>query len=210
MTDQEFSCGFKSHAIGEYANGLSKSNQSLHGFSTCTDFCSEFAQIKTWEKPPIKGKFIILECNPLFVHWLETVWAVHWHTACWKCSSHIEERKKGNPIFRILCWNYTIVVQNTNIITHTTPKVPDENCKRMTHTHTHTKKTFERGRKQNLWTVILSFRKREARLPEDIQQINSVASSTEYNLYPTKLISTVTETPERILYTKTQIWLNQI
>ena len=51
--------------------------------------------------------------------------------------------------------------------------------------------------KQNLWTVNLSFRKREARLPEDIQQINSVALSTEYNLYPTKLISTVTETPER-------------
>ncbi|CAH3193045.1 unnamed protein product, partial [Porites evermanni] len=31
ITDQEFSCGFKSHAIGEYAIGLSKSNQSLHG-----------------------------------------------------------------------------------------------------------------------------------------------------------------------------------
>ena len=53
ITDQEFSCGFKSHAIGEYAIGLSKSNQSLHGLSTCTDFWSEFAQIKTWEKPPI-------------------------------------------------------------------------------------------------------------------------------------------------------------
>ena len=57
MTDQEFSCGFKPHPIGEYAIGLSKSNQSLHGFSTCTDFCSEFAQIKTWEKPPIKAKY---------------------------------------------------------------------------------------------------------------------------------------------------------
>ena len=33
---------------------------------------------------------------------------------------------KGNPIFRILCWNYTIVVQNTNIITHTTHYVHDE------------------------------------------------------------------------------------
>ena len=43
----------------------------------------------------------------------------------------------------------------------------------------------------------LSFRKREGRLPEDIQQINSVASSTDYNLCPTKLISTVTETPLR-------------
>ncbi|CAH3145956.1 unnamed protein product, partial [Porites lobata] len=30
MTDQEFSCGFKQHPIGEYAVGLSKSNQSLH------------------------------------------------------------------------------------------------------------------------------------------------------------------------------------
>ena len=59
MTDQEFSCGFKSHAIGEYAIGLSKSNQSLHGFSTCTAFCSEFAQIKTWEKPPIKAKYLV-------------------------------------------------------------------------------------------------------------------------------------------------------
>ena len=58
MTDQEFSCGFKPHPIGEYAIGLSKSNQSLHGFSTCKDFCSEFAQIKTWEKPPIKGKYL--------------------------------------------------------------------------------------------------------------------------------------------------------
>ena len=48
---------------------------------------------------------------------------------------------KGNPIFRILCWNYTIVVQNTNIITHTTHNVPNENCKRMTHTHT----------KKNIW-----------------------------------------------------------
>ena len=58
MTDQEFSCGFKSQPIGEYAIRLSKSNQSLHGFSTCTDFCSEFAQIKTWEKPPIKVKYL--------------------------------------------------------------------------------------------------------------------------------------------------------
>ena len=55
MTDQEFSCGFKSYAIGEYANGLSESNQSLHGLSTCT----EFAQIKTWEKPPIKEKYLV-------------------------------------------------------------------------------------------------------------------------------------------------------
>ena len=39
---------------------------------------------------------------------------------------------KGNPIFRILCWNYTIVVQNTNIITHTTHYVHDEDGKRMT------------------------------------------------------------------------------
>ena len=38
---------------------------------------------------------------------------------------------KGNPIFRILCWNYTIVVQNTNIITHATHYVHDEECKRM-------------------------------------------------------------------------------
>ena len=59
MTDQKFSCGFKSHVIGEYAIGLSKSNQSLHGFSTCTAFCSEFAQIKTWEKPPIKAKYLV-------------------------------------------------------------------------------------------------------------------------------------------------------
>ena len=59
MTEQEFSCRFKSHAIGEYANGLSKSNQSLRGFSTCTVFCSEFAQIKTWEKPPIKRKYLV-------------------------------------------------------------------------------------------------------------------------------------------------------
>ena len=53
----------------------------------------------------------------------------------------------------------------------------------------HKKNTFERGRKQNPRTVNLSFRRREARLPEDIQQINSVSSSTEYNLCPTKLIS---------------------
>ena len=59
MTDQEFSCGFKSHAIGEYAIGLSKSNQSFHGLSTCTEFWSEFAQLKTWEKPPIKEKYLV-------------------------------------------------------------------------------------------------------------------------------------------------------
>ena len=93
------------------------------------------------------------------------------------------------------------MVQNTNIITHTTHDVHDEDCKRMTLK----KKAFERGREQNLSTVNLSFRKREARLPEDIQQVNSGASSTEYSLYPTKLISTVTETPQRFLYTKTQI-----
>ena len=46
----------------KYANGLSKSNQSLHGFSTCKDFCLEFAQIKTWEKPPIKGKYLVTLC----------------------------------------------------------------------------------------------------------------------------------------------------
>ena len=59
MTDQEFSCGFKSHAIGEYAIGLSKSNQSFHGLSTCTEFWSEIAQLKTWEKPPIKEKYLV-------------------------------------------------------------------------------------------------------------------------------------------------------
>ena len=57
MASQEFSCGFKSHPIGEYAIGLSKSNQSLPSFSNSTAFCSKFAQIKTWEKPPIKTLF---------------------------------------------------------------------------------------------------------------------------------------------------------
>ena len=46
MTDQEFSCGFKSHVIGEYAIGLSKSNQSLHGLSTCTDFAQNLHKLK--------------------------------------------------------------------------------------------------------------------------------------------------------------------
>ena len=59
MTAQKFSCGFKSHVIGEYTIGLSKSNQSLHGLSTCTNFCSECAQIKSWGKPPIKGKYLV-------------------------------------------------------------------------------------------------------------------------------------------------------
>ena len=88
---------------------------------------------------------------------------------------------KGNPIFRILCWNYTIVVQNTNMITHTTHYVHDEGCKRM---RLKKKKTFERGRKKNLWTVNLSFRNCEARLPEDIQQVNSVASKYGVQLVP--------------------------
>ena len=105
MTDQEFSCGFKSQPIGEYAIGLSKSNQSLHGFSTRTAFCSEFAQIKTWEKPPIKAKYLV-----------------------------------------------TL-------------------------------------RDQSVYSHGMQF---------------SLCPLTEYNLYPTKLISKVTETPERILYTKTQ------
>ena len=39
---------------------------------------------------------------------------------------------KGNPIIRIFFWNYTVVVQNNNIITHTTHDVHDEDCKRMT------------------------------------------------------------------------------
>ena len=38
--------------------------------------------------------------------------------------------------------------------------------------------------KQNLWTVNLSFRKREARLPEDIHQVNSVASKYGVQLVP--------------------------
>ena len=46
------------------------------------------------------------------------------------------------------------------------------------------KKTFERGRKQNLWTVNLSFRNWEARLPEDVQQVNSVASKYGVQLVP--------------------------
>ena len=46
------------------------------------------------------------------------------------------------------------------------------------------KETFERGRKENLWTVNLSLRKREARLPEDIQQVNSVASNYGVQLVP--------------------------
>ena len=72
MTDQKFSCGFKSHVIGEYAIGLSKSNQSLHGFSTCTAFCSEFAQIKTWEKPPIKAKYLVtLHDQPVYSHGMQ-------------------------------------------------------------------------------------------------------------------------------------------
>ena len=78
MTDQEFSCGFKSHAIGEQTNGLSKSNQSLRGLLICTDFCSEFAQIKSLGETPNKSKvfsnvarsisFFLMELNPLFVH----------------------------------------------------------------------------------------------------------------------------------------------
>ena len=73
MTDQEFSCGFKSHAIGEYANGLSKSNQSLHGLSTCTDFCTEFAQIKTWVKPPIKDKYLVtLSDQSVYSHGIQS------------------------------------------------------------------------------------------------------------------------------------------
>ena len=46
------------------------------------------------------------------------------------------------------------------------------------------KETFERGRKQNLWTVNLSFRNWEARLPGDIQQLNSVASNYGVQLVP--------------------------
>ena len=46
------------------------------------------------------------------------------------------------------------------------------------------KKPFERGRKQNLWTVNLSFRNWETRLPEDIQQVNSVASKYGVQIAP--------------------------
>ena len=48
----------------------------------------------------------------------------------------------------------------------------------------HKKKIFERGRKQNLWTVNLSFRNWEARSTEDIQQVNSVASKYGVQLVP--------------------------
>ena len=46
------------------------------------------------------------------------------------------------------------------------------------------KKTFERGRKQHLWTVNLSFRNWEARSTEDIQQVNSVALKYGVQLVP--------------------------
>ena len=73
MTDQEFSRGFKPHPIGEYAIGLSKSNQSLHGLSTCKDFCSEFAQIKTWAKPPIKRKYLVtLRDQSVYYHGMQS------------------------------------------------------------------------------------------------------------------------------------------
>ena len=75
--------------------------------------------------------FSLVECNPLFVHWLETVWAVHWLLHVEIAVQTLKRGTKGNPIFRILCWNYAIVVQNTNIITHTTHNVHDEDCKRM-------------------------------------------------------------------------------
>ena len=142
MTDQDFSCGFKSHAIGEYAIGLSKSNQSLHGLSTCTDFCSEFAQIKTWEKPPIKGKYLVRlrdqsvysrgmqsSLRPLIGNCLGrslTYCMLKLQFRLWR------EAQKVTQFFKFLCWNYTIVVQNINIITHTTHNVHDEDCKRMT------------------------------------------------------------------------------
>ena len=142
MTDQEFSCGFKRHPIGEYAIGLSKSNQSLHGFSTCKDFCSEFAQIKTREKPPIKGKYLVtLRDQSVYYRGMQSslrpligiklfgpfIDILHVESAV----QTFKRGTKGNPIFRILCWNYTIVVQNTNTITHTTHYVRDEECKRM-------------------------------------------------------------------------------
>ena len=150
MTDQEFSCGFKSHLIGEYAIGLSKSNQSLHGFSTCKDFCLEFAQIKTWEKPPIKGKYLVtLRDQSVYYHGMQSILS---SSIDWKLFGpfidilHVESAvqtlkrgTKGNPIFRIRCWNYTTLVQNTNIITHTTHYVHDEDCKRM------------RLKKKNIW-----------------------------------------------------------
>ena len=44
--------------------------------------------------------------------------------------------------------------------------------------------TFQRGRKQNLWTLNLSFRNWEALSPEDIQQVNSVASRYGVQLLP--------------------------
>ena len=106
---------------------------------------------------------------------------------------------KGNPIFRILCWNYAIVVQNTKHTTSMTKSARewDKN------------KNISRGRKQNLWTVNLSFRNWEARSPEDIQQVNSVASEYGVQLVPNEAYLDG-DWPERILYTKTQIWVNQI
>ena len=148
-----------------------------------------------------------MECNPLLsfsIDWKlfgPFIDVLHVEIAV----QTLKRGAKGNPIFRILCWNYTIVVKNTNIITHTTHYVHDEDFKRM-----RKKKAFERGRKQQLWTVNLSFRNWEARSTEDIQQVNSVGSKYGVQLVPKKLTSTETETPERILYTKTQIWLNQI
>ena len=141
MTDQEFSCGFKPHPIGECAIGLSKSNQNLHGFSTCKDFCSEFAQIKTWEKPPIKGKYLVtLRDQSVYYHGMQSSLRPLIGNCLGRSLTYcmlkvqfrlLREALKGNPIFRILCWNYTIVVQNTNIITHTTHYVHDEECNRM-------------------------------------------------------------------------------
>ena len=61
---------------------------------------------------------------------------------------------KDNPIVRIFFWNYTVVVQNTNIITHTTHNVHDEDCKRMALKKKHLREAESKTCQQ--WIYLLS------------------------------------------------------
>ena len=92
--------GYTSHAVN--CTALLK---VFKVFRLAQIFAKNFAQMKTWEKPPIKAKYLValhyqsvysygMQSSLRFVHWLKTVWAFHWCAACWNCSSDFDERRK--------------------------------------------------------------------------------------------------------------------
>ena len=138
-------------------------------------FAQNLHKLKTWEKPPIKAKYLVtLRDQSVYSHGIKS-------SLCPLIGNCLGRSLTCCMLkLQFILWRKAQKVTQFFELTASMTKTARE---------WHKKNTFERGRKQNLRTVNLSFRRREARLPEDIQQINSVSSSTEYNLCPTKLIS---------------------